>query len=251
MSHLLTRSHTIIAVAMILALTFTISACADNKWRELAQGMDIQSLTYQGSPVTAVRVELNKCKLRVVNAYRNAEHAGVMAEAACPKVGAAINASFFDTARAPMGLLIVDGKQVRRPLRAAGWSTFYVAGHRAGIVPAGTKLTGGVTQALQCKPRLVVDGKVQSFKANAATRRSAVGIDAQGRVLLVAADGDLTLEQWAACLRDEFGCIDALNLDGGPSTQLAVNGKTRYPGGWPVPVLLVAEKKGTVSPRRR
>lgn len=234
----------------IIVLSSTLPLTAAGQWQKQALEMDKQSLTYQQSPVTAIRIDAGKCRLRVVNAYQDHDHAGVMAATVCPKVGVAINASYFDTERKPMGLLIVDGKQVQQPLRGSSWSTFYLRGNRAGIVPAGVTLPKGVTQALQCKPRLVVDGKIQSFKANAATRRSAVGIDARGRVILAAANGRLTLEQWAACLRDTFGCVNALNLDGGPSTQLAVNGKTRYDGGWPVPVFITVEK-AHFSPRRR
>ena len=44
-------------------------------------------------------------------------------------------------------------------------------------------------------------------------------------------------------LRDRLGCRDALNLDGGPSTQLVarLGGlRTEVPGGWGVPNALIA-----------
>jgi Phosphodiester glycosidase len=60
--------------------------------------------------------------------------------------------------------------------------------------------------------------------------RTLVGIDAGGRVILVAADGvagvseGLTLTEEAALMRS-LGAVDAMNLDGGGSTEFAVNGQ--------------------------
>ena len=60
--------------------------------------------------------------------------------------------------------------------------------------------------------------------------RTLVGIDACGRLILVTADGmagvseGLTLTEEAALMRS-LGAIDAMNLDGGGSTEFAVNGQ--------------------------
>lgn len=60
--------------------------------------------------------------------------------------------------------------------------------------------------------------------------RTLVGIDARGRVILGTADGvpgvseGLTLSEEAALMRS-LGAVDAMNLDGGGSTEFAVNGQ--------------------------
>ncbi len=60
--------------------------------------------------------------------------------------------------------------------------------------------------------------------------RTLVGIDARGRLILVTADGvagvseGLTLTEEAALMRS-LGAVDAMNLDGGGSTEFAVNGQ--------------------------
>ena len=74
---------------------------------------------------------------------------------------------------------------------------------------------------------------------------TAPGIEVQGRVIFAAAEGALTLEAWAAFLRNTLGCVDALNFDGGPPTQLAVRGKMSLdiPGGWNVPVFITVEAR--------
>ena len=60
--------------------------------------------------------------------------------------------------------------------------------------------------------------------------RTLVGIDARGRLILLTADGvagvseGLTLTEEAALVRS-LGAVDAMNLDGGGSTEFAVNGQ--------------------------
>ena len=89
-----------------------------------------------------------------------------------------------------------------------------------------------------CGPRLVENGRVhvtvdeEDFPADiriGRAPRSAVGITKDGRYLLAVVDGrqshsvGLTLTDWAKLLV-KFGAQDALNLDGGGSSDLVVNG---------------------------
>ncbi len=90
-----------------------------------------------------------------------------------------------------------------------------------------------------CGPRLVENGRVhvtadeEDFPADiriGRAPRSAVGITKDGRYLLAVVDGrqshsvGLTLTDWAKLLV-KFGAQDALNLDGGGSSDLVVNGE--------------------------
>jgi len=74
--------------------------------------------------------------------------------------------------------------------------------------------------ALQVGPRLVVHGKTLKFKPSLA-RRSGIGIRQDGNILVVATEKELTMEEFAKLFL-ELDCPDALNLDGGGSTQLNV-----------------------------
>lgn len=92
-----------------------------------------------------------------------------------------------------------------------------------------------------CGPRLVENGRVhvtadeEDFPADiriGRAPRSAVGITKDGRYLLAVVDGrqshsvGLTLTDWAKLLV-KFGAQDALNLDGGGSSDLVVNGEVQ------------------------
>jgi uncharacterized protein YigE (DUF2233 family) len=225
-------------------------------WQPVASGIETCTFTWNGKlqPITghnnlpdivAVRIDPARTHLRVVDTLPRFGAAGATADQVCPKRGAAINASFFsaDHERNPLGLLISNGKRLQRRVPNADWGTFFVTARGARIIKSRDKLPTGVLEAVEAKPRLVVAGECMRFKPQGPSRRSAVAIDGRGRVFLVASDMPLTLEEWAKCLRDGFGCAHALNFDGGPSTQIAVSGSQPHhlPGGWPVPVLLVAE----------
>jgi exopolysaccharide biosynthesis protein len=95
-----------------------------------------------------------------------------------------------------------------------------------------------ITTALGGGPRLVKKSKVhvatENFRSDVrlgAGPRTAFGVDAQGRYIILVADGrqkfystGLTLNELAATMQ-KLGAVDALNLDGGGSTAMAVRGK--------------------------
>ena len=97
------------------------------------------------------------------------------------------------------------------------------------------------TALVQGLPRLMVDGAVMEKLKDQWAVRTAVCADA-GFATVVVTRGAVSSTAFAAHLRDVVGCKDALNLDGGPSTQLSVQaGKhvESITGGWGVPNLLI------------
>jgi len=159
---------------------------------------------------------------------------------------AAVNGGYFDTAEQPLGLRISSGVR-RRRMHLKRWGVFYVQGGRARIVQSEkyASATRGkrVQEAVQCGPLLVLNRKTQKLKPQSA-RRTGIGIDGQGRVLVAVADGWLPLSAWAKlwAARSGLHCRDALNLDGGPSSQLSMTTPAAdldIDGGWPVPDAVV------------
>ena len=86
-------------------------------------------------------------------------------------------------------------------------------------------------------PRLVMDGKIfvtadaEQFPKDirvGRAPRSAVGVNQYGDYILAVVDGrqahskGCTLQEWAEILLNEFGAVNAINLDGGGSTELIV-----------------------------
>ena len=94
----------------------------------------------------------------------------------------------------------------------------------------------GAVDALGGNPRLVVDGAVAAAEVDGAGEffgrhsRTAVGVTADGRLLLVVVDGrqpgysrGMTLRELAELLQ-RLGAVQAMNLDGGGSSEMVVNG---------------------------
>jgi len=135
----------------------------------------------------------------------------------------AVNGGFFDESGHALGLRISRGVK-KTALRSANWGVFYVRDGRASIVHTRDfKMSKTIREAVQCGPRLVVDGRVTDLKPQWA-RRTGIGIGRDGRVVLAVADGEMSLRDWAALWAKStgFNCRTALNLDGGTSTQLSL-----------------------------
>ncbi|WP_241777518.1 phosphodiester glycosidase family protein [Streptomyces sp. CT34] len=102
------------------------------------------------------------------------------------------------------------------------------------VVSAAPTLVRGGRISIDAATEGVVDPADLSFGytwANVRQPRTMAGIDARGRLLLVTVDGrrkggseGFTLAEGAAFMRS-LGAVQALNLDGGGSTAMAVNGR--------------------------
>lgn len=212
-------------------------ARGDVPWTRLGNGLEGRTFSWRGAEVHAFRalpskIEIGTGALLDAPDWLRKERARV-----------AINGGYFDEHSQPLGLRVSEGVKTSR-LRPADWGVFWIRDGKAHIAhtrdyPAKIR----PDEAIQCGPRLVVAGQSTDLKPQW-NRRSGLGIDRRGRVVLAIAEGQLSLEDWAQVFasNDGLGCRDALNLDGGPSTQLAYatakqHGKVL--GGWPVPDAIV------------
>lgn len=191
-------------------------------WTEIAPGVELRRVPIGGgSEVVALRTNASRIHIAT----------GTPAEAPLwrqrARAIAAVNGGFFDVDDHSLGVRIVNGNVVSRA-HGSRWGVFYVRRGEAAIVPTERfKVRSGIEEAVQCGPRLVVDGKVQPLKEQWA-RRTGIGIQRDGRVVVAVCDTDLSLPAWAKlwASHDALNCPDALNLDGGPSTQLSLKTKT-------------------------
>lgn len=231
------RAVVVIALVTASLVSFASSGASTaetrSPWASLTPGLDWARLrvetpeTERSVNILAIRLDPSRIGLRVLDAHAH-ERTVWSAATATRETGAlaAINGSFFDESGKPMGLLVDAGVQLN-PLRKVDWGVFYVAGGKARVVHTRDwKKPEGLRFAIQAGPRLVVAGRVTTVKPSFA-RRSALCIHADGRVSLVATESGVMLSEFAEILRrppteDGLGCVDALNLDGGSSTQLHV-----------------------------
>ena len=218
-------------------------ARGDAGWRKLDNGLEMRVIQRRAGmsviTVTAIRAPAARVHVGSRGLWRANQWA--------QKTGAlaVINGGYFDNNSRPLGLRVADGQRTNPIYSKANWGIFYIRDGRAFIAHTRDyKPSPNTRQALQCGPRLVVNGKTTDLKPQSA-RRSGVGIDARGRVVLAVCDGALSFDDWAKLWagEDAMNCPNALNMDGGGSTQMSVQAKNHaveVRGGWPVPdVILV------------
>lgn len=185
------------------------------------------------------------------------------------KLGAAVvlNAGYYDEKGRPMGYFRSGGKVFNSRVLYRGRKTFlhygalFAVGRndgRPGIVSRENFEDSRVSEAFQAGPLLVMDGKpVQGLSRYReylrASRRTVVGIDAEERLVVLVSEAETRGISW--CELQEYlvlpeskgglGVRDAMNLDGGSSSQLWVRGEIEIPGRAAPTYIIAAPKPKT------
>ncbi len=172
---------------------------------------------------------------------------------------AGINANFFDEKGSPLGLLMDNGTMVHKIHRGGKVLSgiFAVRNDGSAFISHRSDFdTRGIATAIQAGPRLVTGGKaVPISSADESSRRSGIAITKKNAVILYAT----VLRFPGATLGDIQGMLldptlevaEALNLDGGGSSQLfiesfaSLSGETFISGGDRVPVGLIVRRRKT------
>jgi uncharacterized protein YigE (DUF2233 family) len=209
-----------------------------NVWKKVATGVEVRSEDWKNpagddDTVTIVRFDLHTMKLSVgyqpgqpqpMNDWMQQEHAISM-----------INGGYFDQQFNATALVVSNSK-----VFGASYTGF---GGMLSVDAHGTVSLRSLRQqpfdsnneqlmqATQSAPMLMLDGKRTQFNADASqTRRSVVAMDKQGRLLFIVSPNQVfSLDELADQLASSDLSIEvALNLDGGSSTGLYVNGGSSH-----------------------
>ena len=196
-------------------------------WQPLVSGLEYLDFKYQSlsqwSHIHAFRIDLQTMQLSVLMAkdlpqpYASAQTFKHYGHGLL-----AINGGFFNPNRTPLGLRISD-QHIFSPLRQISWwGVFFIKNQQAFITtPRDFQLKKNIEFAVQSGPRLVVNGQVPTLRPGFANR-SALGIDKHGKVIVVVTENlPISTSDLAHILAaPPLNCVDALNLDGGSSSQL-------------------------------
>jgi len=209
-----------------------------NVWNRVATGVEVRYEDWKipggdDDTVTIVRFDLHKIKLSVgyqpgqpllMNEWMQQEHAIAM-----------INGGYFDQQDNATALVVSNGKVFGESYVGFGGMLSVDAQGRVLLRSLHQQPydpnTEQLDQATQSAPILMSGGKRTQFSADASqTRRSVVAMDKQGRLLFIASPGQVfSLDQLADQLvSSDLSIETALNLDGGSSTGLYVNGGSSH-----------------------
>ena len=140
-----------------------------------------------------------------------------------------INGGFFTPELKPIGLRITQGK-IRQQLKPTSWWGVFYTREGEPYITAQQQFHHDqeINFAIQGGPRLLINGIIPKLKPGVA-ERTAVCITQQQKIVFIATErAPMTTAELATMLRtpekdNGLNCVDALNLDGGSSTQLYAN----------------------------
>ena len=218
-----------LALAFAISIALIIPSFAQD-WEKLAPGIEYQdlgsNLLSTWSHIHVFRVNLKINELDLVMANQLAQKQPSMNDfAKSSNALIALNGGFFDRNSNPLGLRMSHQKQHNPLKRISWWGIFYIKDERPYLSSLNQyQQDNAVDFAVQSGPRLLVNGKITSLKPGLA-ERSALGITSDGQVIiLVTEHSPLTTTALAGLMQSSpLNCKDALNLDGGSSSQLIAN----------------------------
>ena len=210
-----------------VGLLLSFNSYSSEEWHQLTDGIEYQDLEggilTPWSHIHVFRIDLNKNQLALVTAKTLAlKNASADQFAEHSKALLSINGGFFDHEFNPLGLRI-NNKKLENPLKhISWWGIFYVKNNTPHISNIRHfNHDNEIDFAVQSGPRLLIKGKIPSLKPGIADR-SALGITADGKVIiLVSTSAAMSTHDLAKMLKaSPLSCTDAINLDGGSSSQL-------------------------------
>lgn len=146
----------------------------------------------------------------------------------------AMNAGMFHPDQRPVGLLVLEGRELAPINRGNAWGNFYLQPNGVFLIDdQGPRVLPTVeyrnlepTLATQSGPMLVHRGvipDITAFRSNSTSRfiRNAVCVLKAGEAVFVISEDAVTFREFALFFRDVLGCNEALYLDGSVSSVFA------------------------------
>jgi exopolysaccharide biosynthesis protein len=240
------------SISTVAALTWGLlvqqAAKADTQpapvtWSEIKGGLDSARVTLHhgtvfSSSIVLVRAAHTRYAIRAIRASQFGwQRASVKALCKAAGAVACINSNFFDEQGRALGLVMSRGIIHSKIHQGGGTLTgiLYSTDKGVGIAHRSSFSFNGVVEAVQAGPRLIANGAaVEGLKESSpSSNLSGVCLDAQSRILLFRVTsgvfgGSLHSLQ-KTLLLPGIGCTEALNFDGGGSSQLFVSGEATRP----------------------
>jgi len=237
----LRRRHTYVVAVTTALLRAGLIAAVLNGQVAAATPVNCFGVEFQGKASTVCKVDVRSNQLRLFLRGTDGELLGSLDAAARlaasqgERVQFAMNAGMFHPDYAPVGLLVIDGREVTPLNLAAGEGNFFLEPNGVFLLtPAGVRIVASqqypqiaepVMLATQSGPLLLERGKVHP-KLDPYSRsrviRNGVGVQGRDQAVFAISEQPLNLYEFAMLFRDRLQCSDALYLDGAVSSLLSV-----------------------------
>lgn len=215
-----------------LTLWFSVTGWAATSWQNIQEGLSYTTIELPEvntwATIHAFQIDPRKIPLELVLA-RDFQQRSMTAAQFAESTNAvfAVNGGFFDHNASPLGLRVQKQKIVN-PIKNISWWGVFGLRHGTPFIQSAAEYRQQVPAdlAIQAGPRLVVYNHiVKSLKPGVAERTGVCINSAEQVIIAVTESTPLSLTDFAKALKrseakDGLGCVMALNLDGGGSTQL-------------------------------
>ncbi len=219
-----------LAATVLLIFLQSSSVLADEGWQRLKEGFEYKdlgsSLLKPWVHIHVFRIDPRQNQFSIITADKlSQKNASINEYAHYTNALLAINGGFFDPDFNPLGLRISNKIQTSPLKQISWWGIFYIKNNQAQLSNIYQFYRNkNIDFAIQSGPRLIINGKIPSLKPGTA-ERTALGITKDNKIIILVTDNaSTTTTELAALMKaPPLSCKDALNLDGGNSSQLYVN----------------------------
>lgn len=217
----------------ILWLNLLVLPHAHAEWKTLAPGVSYQDLAppilHDLSHLHVFKIDLKRYELKLIPKHATERSLpSIYQYAAIEHANLAFNGGFFDEKQQPLGLRISKFQRLNPFKNITWWGVFTIQNQIAQIQAAKAfQPNAKIEFAIQSGPRLLIDGKSPHLHPGFAERTALCVLPHHEMAIVISQYFPLTLQQLADILKaPPLECQNALNLDGGSSTQFIA----KFPG---------------------
>jgi len=199
-------------------------------WKPLEPGIEYQDLApkllQDWSHLHAFKIDPKRHTLKFIQQAETEKTFPTIVQYANRHSGnLTFNGGFFDDKLHPLGLRISNYQTLNLLKPISWWGIFYLRKQQAKIQAAKSfHPQKDIEFAVQSGPRLLISGKSPRLHPGFAERTALCILPNHEIVVVISQYFPLSLQQLADILKaSPLGCQDALNLDGGSSTQFLAN----------------------------
>lgn len=230
------RSICVVNILILMLFGLGVAHAASTPWSALETGLDYRKLSVTpasgdtAGTIHFFRIDSKRWKLRLLSAKQfNRESATVKFLAQEGHARLAINGGFFGTDFKPLGLRISNSTQLNSVRNISWWGIFAVVLGKPQVFSMRDYAPVATPEfAIQAGPRLLVNSSIPTTLKEGFDQRSGIGVTADGLIVLAVTERAwLSTTEFAQWMRSSEGggCTNALNLDGGHSSQLYYAGR--------------------------
>lgn len=222
-------SHKTRPVRLLLPLFLWLSTSAS--------ALECTQLEFKETRSTVCRVDLRRDPLQMFlkdstgAPFKSLRRLAESLQGSSEQLLFAMNAGMFREDYSPLGLLVMDGKQVHRLNLATGFGNFYMKPNGVFVIsPSGARIVESsqynslddlVIWATQSGPLLVSAGVIHpglNPQGTSRNIRNGIGVVSANEVVFAITEDPINFYDFALLFRDRLKCSDALYLDGNVSS---------------------------------